>query len=270
MAYTTPLKVFQSMERIDQAEETFTGVSNGDTVQLSNYYIVKDTETVTLDGSTVADSDYSIDFDDNTLTYTGSGSGELVVDYSFAPYSSSTVEDKIAGVEEYIDEFTNTTYDGTVTVTDEIYDGVNEDVYVFTKRPVQNVSSVELNKPDNGTNPNYVSINEGLGEDFTQYKDLGIRFTREGDSPSNDPRDVRVSYEYGYSGVPADLQVAASEMVVDDLVRGTVSGAMVDGRDNFDPQTVNVQKSEYMTVLERYRIERMENMVFLAEEGQIS
>jgi len=273
MAYTTPLKVFRSMNRIEEAEETFTSVSDGDTFELANNYIIKDSETVTLDGSSVADSDYEIDLENNSITYTGTGSGDLTVDYSFGPYNSTTVENKIAAVEDYIDDFTNSTYDGEAQVTDEVYNGAGEyvDEYPFVRRPVRSVSKVEVNEPGAGSgNPNYVEVTEGLGEDYVEMQDIGIRFLTEGKKPSGNPRDLRVNYSYGYSDVPSDLEQAATEMVVDDLTRGTVSGAMVDGRDNFDPQTVNVQKSEYMQVLERYRIERFENIVELAEKGSIS
>jgi len=176
-------------------------------------------------------------------------------------------------VEEYIDDFTNSTYDGHAQVTDEVYNGAGEyvDEYPFVRRPVQSVSKVEVNEPGAGSsNPNYVEVTEGLGEDYVEMQDLGIKFLHNGKKPNGDPRELRVSYKYGYSGVPSDLEQAATEMVVDDLTRGTVSGAMVDGRDNFDPQTVNVQKSEYMPVLERYRIERFENIVELAEKGSVS
>ncbi len=273
MAYTTPQKVFQTMNRLEAAEETLSSVSGGDTVTLSNYYIIKNTETITLDGSSVADSDYSIDFDDNTVTYTGTGSGELKVDYSYGPYSSSIVEDKIAGVEQYIDDYTNSTYDGQAQVTDEYYDGAgrHENVYTFVRRPVRSVSEVSVNTAGSGdSNPSYEVVSEGLGDDYVKYQDLGIKFMDNSTQPNGEPRDLKVSYEYGYSDVPSDLATAAAEMVVDDLTRGTVSGAMVDGRDNFDPQTVNVQKEEYMTVLDRYRIERYENVNYLAEKGSIS
>lgn len=273
MAYTTPLKVFRSMERIQEAEETFTGVSNGSTVELTNNYLIQDTESLELDGSTVAEGDYTVDLDENSITYTGTGSGELVVDYSFGPYNSNTVLDKIAGVEDYIDDFTNSTYDGVATVTDEYYDGAGryENVYVFIRRPVQSVSDVAVNQATTSeSNPNYVSLTEGLGEDYIEHQDLGIKFLDFGTKPNKNPRDLKVSYTYGYSNVPADLATAAAEMVVDDLVRGTVSGAMVDGRDNFDPQTVNVQSDEWREVLERYRIERLENVNELAERGTIS
>ena len=273
MAYTTPLKVFRSMERTEEAVESFDNVSNGDTVQLTNQYIIKDTETVQLDGSDVAESDYSVDLQKNAVTYTGTSSGTLSVDYSFGPYNSSTVEDKISQVEDYIDEYTNSTYGGKVNVTDEVYDGgaSHQTTYVLDKRPVRSVSKVAVNEPGGGSgNPNYEEVSEGLGNDYVEYKTLGIRFLPEGKSPSTRPEELQVSYEYGYSDVPGVIEAAATEMVIDDLIRGTVSGAMVDGRDNFDPQTVNVQSKQWREKLDQYRIQEMANMTNLAVEGSTS
>jgi len=279
MAYTTAIDVFQAMNRVETASEDFTSVSGGDTLTLSNQFVVKDaypnkskTLILTVDGNVQDSADYSVDFETNELTYSGGDSGDAVVEYKHAPYSNNAVQNSISSVESYIDDFTNTTFDGLATVTDEVYDGRGnlQDTYVFNKRPVRDVTTVEVNKPENNTNPNYKALTEGLGEDFNQYQKLGVRFTDGGESPSRDPRDLRVTYDYGFSDVPEDLGRAATEMVVDDLVRGTVSGAMVDGRDNFDPQTVDVNVASYKEVLERYRIERMENMVTLAEEGTIT
>lgn len=272
MAYTSPKKVFLSIERFERAEETQSSVSSGDTITLANAYPVKDTITLTVGGVEQTEgTDFTVDYDMREISYTGSDTGEAVITYGFAPYSDSSVQQSISAVESYIDDYTNSTYDGTSTVTDELYDGGDQKVYPFTKRPVKTVSKVALNNPEPGEpNPTYKTLSEGLSNDYIDYKELGIRFTGNGDTPSNEAEEVQVSYEYGYSGVPSDLEKAATEMVVEDLVFGTVSGAMVDGRDNFDPQTVDVNRSSYKEVLDRYRIMRLENMVTLAEEGTIS
>lgn len=273
MAYTTPLKVFRTIGRTEASKETFTGVSNGDTVTLTNNYIIENTETITLDGSSVADGDYTVDLENNQVTYTGAGSGELEVDYLFGPYSSATVNDKIDSAVDYIEDFTNTTFDGVGTVTDEYYDGGGreQNVYVFRKRPVQTVVEVAVNQNTaSSANPNYKVLTEGLGEDFVKKSTLGVKFLDYGTQPDSSPRDLRVTYKYGYESVPSDLKSAAAEMVVDDLIRGTVSGAMVDGRDNFDPQTVNVQSKEWRGVLKRYKVERMSDFTVLAEKGSIN
>lgn len=278
MAYTTSLKVFQGMERIGEAEENFTNVSSGDTLELSNQYIIKDaypslskTAVLTVGGTVQDPTNYTVDYERNQISYSGTDTGDATVQYKYGPYSNQAVQDAINSVEEYIDDYTNSTYDGVKTVSNEIYDGDStETFYPFRLRPVQSVDTVEVNNPSGSTNPNYEPLTEGLGEDYVTHQDLGIRFLPEGSTPSNAPREVRVTYDYGYSNVPADLERAATEMVIDDLVRGTVSGAMVDGRDNFDPQTVDVNRKSYREVLERYRINRYENMVTLAEKGSIS
>jgi len=276
MAYTTPVKVFNEMQRLEHAEQSFSSVSSGDTLQLDNYYIVENgfesqskTAIVTV-GGTVQDSrDYTVNFNDNSIDYTGTAAGDATIKYYYAPFPSPTVNDVISQVGSDIDDYTNTTFDGVETVTDEIYDGTAEvePVYVLANRPVDNVSKVEVNEPSNGTNPNYVSVAEGLGNDYLEYKGLGIRFLQSGKGPSNDPRDVRVSYDYGYSGVPGGVEELATLMTVDRLVAGTVAGAMIDGRDNFDPQTVNVEQSRIDELKKRWRIQRMENMVNLAVKG---
>jgi len=280
MGYTTALQTLQSMQRIDEAEETFDNVSSGDTLEVANNYIIKDaypsqskTVILTVDGNVQSNSDYTVNFDTGSVDYSGSDTGTGNLEYKYGPYSNSAIQASIEAVTEHIDDYTNSTYDGVSTVTDELYDGGRADTktYPFVRRPVQSVTKLELNKPDSGSgNPNYVEVDEGLGNDYVEYKELGVRFLQEGDSPDNAPEEVRVTYDYGYESLPSDLERAATEMVVDDLVRGTVSGAMVDGRDNFDPQTVDVNVASYQSVLDRYRLERYENVVNLAEEGTIS
>jgi len=276
MAYTTPVNVFSEMQRLEEAEQSFTSVSSGDTLQLDNRYIVENgyesqskTAIVTVDGNVQDTADYDANFNDNSIDYNGTDSGEASIRYYYAPFPSPTVNDVISQVEGDIDDYTNTTFGGAETITDEIYDGVEEvnPVYVLANRPVESVSKVELNRPDNNTNPNYEEVTEGLGNDYLEYKGLGIRFLQDGATPSNDPEDVRVTYDYGYSDVPEGIEELATLMTVDRLVTGTVAGAMVDGRDNFDPQTVNVEQARIDELKGRWRIQRMENMVNLAVKG---
>jgi len=272
VTYTTAKEVFLAMERYEQIEETRDNISNGDTIELNNIYPVKDTVSLTVDSvEQVEDTDFTVDYDKAEISYTGDETGSATIEYASAPFSNTAVQNSIEAVVDYIDDYTNSTYGGLGTVQGEIYDTqASEKVYVFDKRPVESVDDVSLNRPDSGEpNPTYKSLDEGLADDYLDYKDLGIRFTSN-TSPENAPENMKVDYKYGYSSVPSDLKQAATEMVMDDLVRGTVSGAMVDGRDDFDPQTVDVQKDEYMTVLDRYRVMRMENINNLAVEGSIS
>lgn len=280
MGYVTALQVFQSMSEGEEAEETFTSVSSGDTLELANPYIIKDaypsqskTIILTVDGNVQSSSDYTVNFDETNIDYSGSDSGDATVEYKYGPYSNSAVQQSIDAVTEHIDDYTNSTYNGLATVTDELYDGGGNStrVYPFVRRPVQEIIKVAVNKPTSASgNPNYTTLDEGLGNDYIKYKELGVRFLDDGESPDATPEDLQVSYTYGYEDVPSDLEKAATEMVADDLVRGTVSGAMVDGRDNFDPQTVNVNVKSYRSVLDRYRLERYENVVNLAQRGTIS
>lgn len=280
MVYTSALQVLQSIQRIDEAEESFTGVSSGDTLQIANNYIIKDaypsedkTVILTVDGNVQDSADYTVNFDTGSVDYNGTDTGDATLEYKYGPYSNSAIQASIEAVTEHIDDYTNSTYNGVGTVTDELYDGAREDtqIYPFRLRPVRSVTKVAVNNPTDATgNPNYVTLDEGLGNDYVEYKELGVRFLDGGEQPDNKVEDLQVTYEYGYEDLPSDLEQAATEMVVDDLIRGTVSGAMVDGRDNFDPQTVDVNVASYQSVLDRYRIERYENVVNLAQEGTIS
>jgi len=280
MSYTTPLKVFQSMERIQEHEQEYSSVSSGDTLVVDSKYIIREAYSsenksiiLTVDGNVQADSDYTIDFKQNEIEYIGSDTGDATIQHKSGPYSSDTVEDKISAVEEKIDRTTNTTFEGLTKVTDERYDGggSSQRIYVFDKRPVQTVSKVAVNRPAGpNSNPNYVRLNEGLGADYLKYKELGIRIRNSDKAPNKAPEKVQVTYEYGFEDLPADIQKAATDMVIDDLVRGTVSGAMVDGRDNFDPQTVDVNVRQYKETLESYRIEKFSSMTNLAVPGSES
>ena len=280
MSYTTPLKVFQSMERIQEHEQEYSGVSSGDTLVVDSKHIIRDAYPsknksiiLTVDGNVQADSDYTIDFERNEVEYSGGDTGDATIQHKSGPYSSDTVEDKISAVEEEIDRTTNTTFEGLTRVTDERYDGggSSQRIYVFDKRPVRTVPKVAVNRPAGpNSNPNYVRLTEGLGADYLKYKELGIRIRNSDKVPKKAPEKVQVTYEYGFEDLPADIQKAATDMVIDDLVRGTVSGAMVDGRDNFDPQTVDVNVRQYKEILQSYRIEKFSSMTNLAVEGSIN
>jgi len=279
VAYTTPLKVLRSAGvRVEENKTTQSNVSPGDTINLgAEPFVVKgafpekDKSVILSVGGSVQDpADYSIDFELGEIDYNGAATGDATARYRTGPYPNSTVQNAIDSAVARFEQHTNTTFDGTETVTDEVYepeDGTT--VIPFRKRPVDAVSKVEVDEGEGEYRPVYESQVEGVDADYLRAGNLGIEFVDE-DKLQGKRFEVRVTYDYGYDAVPADVEDAVTSMAVDDLARGTISGAIIDGRDNFDPQTADVQVQRYQAIMEKFRVYRMENMVELREEGTVS
>jgi len=74
----------------------------------------------------------------------------------------------------------------------------------------------------------------------------------------NVPNRVRISYPYGYSEIPEDIQRVNLMMAARDLIHRTVSRAMIEGKNEFNPSLVDVDKDYIEETLTRYRSISME------------
>jgi hypothetical protein len=225
-----------------------------------------------VDGTLQATRDYTVDIRDGEIEYNGSDSGAATVSYKYADIANSVVQEAIDSATAEIDDELDTTFNGLKTVTNEYYNGQGEtDVtYVFDKRPVARVDAVARNENTPSESPSYVDMTQGLGEDYVKDSSAGVRFINSQNYPKDAPRELRVSYAYGYDTLPADINELCKIMVLKSLFKDRVHGAGIDGRDNFDPQTVDSYSMEIDKIMDRWRLNRFDNFTELAEEGLIS
>jgi len=282
MAYTTPLNVWERAEAVKSVddEQPADTVSNGETLSLSNDKLIGQAFpglgqdiVFEIDGTEVDTGDYTVDLRNGEVTYDGTDSGVPTVSYKYATVANSVVQDQIEAAEADIDDITRSTFDGFNTVVDEYYDGQGKTgvLYKLNKQPVERLLSVEYNDTNsNSVAPNYVEMSEGLGNDFILHNGLGVKFINTDKIPEEKPREVRVSYQYGYDTVPADIEEWCQLRVLVNLFKDRVHGAGIDGRDNFDPRTVNSYMSKLDDIRGRWRADRFDNFTYLAEQGQIS
>lgn len=274
MPYCTALEVWDDLDLLQEASETFTSTASGDTVDLEHKYLVEnafttaenselsaDQDVIVLDSNdnVQATSDYTVDLRDGKVTWNGTGTIDMTVRYKHAPAPNSRVQDKIADAEDRIDDITNTTFDGVESVSGEVYDGegFNTTFYPLRGRPVDTVTSVEVNEAAPGDTDDWKTRTQGRDKDFT-FDDVGIDFNTSSDAADNYKRAIKVDYDYGYSTVPAEVNKAARLIVIESLFEENVTGEGVDGRDDFNPQLGGDFKNNLEDILNRHRVERFD------------
>lgn len=290
-AYATPLELLTKLDNVYSVREKElndgASVQSGDEIDLENTEIVRDGVLAAVDpdisedrsvklevgGSLVDPSDYEVDLTDGILYYSGTASGTAVASYKHADIPSSVLDAVLESSTQRIDNLTNTTFGGTVTVTDEVYSGTGytDEEYVFDKRPVQSVDSVEVNQANFGNDDDYASMTEGSGDDYIVLDTLGVRFVDSDVAPDDRPYAMRVDYKYGYPDVPEDIKNLCIKFALEEMLKEAVVSANVKGRDDFDPETADLLDSSQEEVIEQYSIDRYSSAdYFLDKEGSTS
>lgn len=273
-----PLQVWKRTDTLKKVEgESFSSVSNSDTLDLANDNVVADafpspgkTLVLTVDGNVQDPSNYDLNLDDGEIDYTGSDSGDATVDYRYAPVANSVIQESIDNALAEVENITNTVFGGRNYVSKEVYDShtyydheASERLYTLANRPVQFIGKVEIY--DDG----WTEMAEGRDQDYIKEGLKGFRFTGNGDTPPNERRAVRVSYEYGYDDIPGGVRDAVVKIVEKALFKDRVHGAGLEGRDDFDPETVNSFRPEIEELVERWRLDRVDQFTQVAERGDI-
>lgn len=241
--YAKPLEVWDALDLTKNRSEEFPNTDGGTTLNLENNYLIQDAFDVSgskqdvevlISGTVQSTSDYDVDLRDGKVTWNGSDGSDLKIRYKTAPVPNSTCVEELESASQTIDRKTNTTFDGTETVT-EIYDwekGAEE--LVLFNRPVQSLVSVDVNEARPGESDDFTNLTKGRENDVWLADNLSIRFTSPWDITSGKSK-IKVEYEYGYSNVPNDIQKAARMLAQKSLLQNNVVGETVDGRDDFNP-----------------------------------
>lgn len=273
MAYCTPLDVWDALRLTKERSEDFTSVSSGDTLDLSNKYLIdtaflasqntdlsSDQTVIITDSSGTVQStgDYNVDLRDGEIEWNGSNDADLTVRYKTAPIPNRTVQQIIDDKTKQIDERTETTFDGVATTTD-VYDGtgLRDDFYPLFNRPVDSVDTVRVNDASSGDSDDWVTQTEGRDEDYIVIKDIGLRWINNETHPTKDVANLEVTYDYGYSGIPDDIKRLCITMTARHLFRENIISANTEGINEFDPRTTEIFLNDEEKVINRYKSFKM-------------
>jgi hypothetical protein len=108
-------------------------------------------------------------------------------------------------VEQAIKNFCETTFE-KVTVTKELYDGINSDVIVPKHFPILSVEGIYFHCDGDGNGGNKID------DEFYTVEESGI-VLRDGLYTPNARKIIRLDYSYGYTAVPADVKLCALQSV---------------------------------------------------------
>jgi hypothetical protein len=126
---------------------------------------------------------------------------------------------------------------------------------------------VELSNTDEGATPTFtvLSENDEFDIDFESgrvhiYKNIYSSDVYGGSYPPKAPNRVRISYLYGYSSIPSDLQKLCLMIASRDLMRTAVRKATSLGMNNFNPSLIEVDAVDIMAELDKNKLRRMSNI----------
>lgn len=291
--YCTPLEIHDQADTLTNAsasESKGNLTVDGGTIELENSYLVENAFPQSdfsdqssdqdirlfIDNSLVDPDEYNINLRDGVIEETGTAisNGNEVTNlrYKHSNVPNEVVVTAIEAATEHIDDLTNTTFNGTVTRTDEIYDGEGERdrVYQFDGQPVDTVDSVSVNTASIGNPDNWKSMTEGRADDYVEYQGLGIQFMDSPDAPDDEPRNLKVTYDYGFSNIPKPINLLCRRIVIKGLANDQTFAAVIDGVDDFNPETTTNFNKSISEVVDEWKVRTDLRLTNLSEKGQES
>ena len=268
--YTTPFQVWSRIGKAERHRNTGVDLTTGKVVDLEEYVIPEKLKVLDASGVEISDSDYEIDTDFNQLEYTGSDRIEnATINYITGPVRNDRSERGVEQATSHVDNHLNTTFGGLRRRVDEVYrtDGGNDTRLILQQQPVQEVEEVYLNtNADSDEPPTWEQLQED--RDYIQDGRTGIKLLEEteffedsvqnifyNNKISRSDKQVKITYQYGYEDLPADIQNLAEIMLMTDSALDTVFGAVIEGRDGFNPQS----PTQYRNKAEKIKMEWTRN-----------
>lgn len=291
--YCTPLEIHDQADTLTNAKASESKGNltvDGGTITLENSYLVEnafpsdqfssqnDDQDIRLfvDNSLVDPSEYEVNLRDGIIEETGTaisnGTSVTKVRYKHSDVPNEVVKTAIEAVTDHIDDLTNTTFGGTNTRTDEIYDGEGgmDSIYQFDGQPVDQVTSVEVNTASIGNPDNWKTLTEGRAEDYVEYQGVGIMFMDSENAPDDEPRNLRVTYDYGFPNVPKPINLLCRRIVIKGLANDQTFSAVIDGVDDFNPETTTNFNKGIQEVVDEWKVRTDLRLTNLSEKGQES
>lgn len=157
----------------------------------------------------------------NSYTTAALVAAEIRADTAF----SSTTTPTLASVQNWIEEESKMIEikSGQVfgsTVESSIYfDYDGSGIFRVPKTPVISITGLEYNVNSNNTTSSWVTLQDGYGYNYLTYKDEGeVEFIGGANatnkvSPIAGKKNIRLTYTYGYSSTPLEIQKLCSLLV---------------------------------------------------------
>lgn len=159
--------------------------------------------------------------------------------------SSTEIAKFIEWADNQIDMFTGTKFEPT-TVTDEIIDSNGQSWFRLPKRPIISVESFYVDKAGLGSSnsPDWEARTEGRtsSDDFVVYKDEGYLYFFN-DVPSAGKANCKVSYTYGYSTVPKEVEYLSTLLVVREILKARLADNAYSSQDDITLGPIRISKS---------------------------
>lgn len=270
--YCDPIEVWEDLGAAQDKSETFTSTADGDTVSLTDKNLIgnafpaadnsfsSDQDVIVEDGSgnIQSTSDYSVDLRDGEVTWSGTTAIDMTVRYKIPsdPVPNRRVIEFIKSASGEIDDRTETTFNGLATTTDKLDGrGVDELFYALPRRPVDSISTLKVNRADIGDSDDYDTLTEGRDQDFIQSENIGFRFTDTEVSAEKGIEKIEVTYDYGFSNIPDEINELCRMLVIQKLFQNNVISEGIEGRDDYNPNIRGDFLNDKEDIFSRYSIE---------------
>tara|TARA_Y100000310_G_C20525540_1_gene735818 strand:- start:287 stop:925 length:639 start_codon:yes stop_codon:yes gene_type:complete len=181
------------------------------------------------------------------MAYTTEANVEAYLGETFDGTTTPTSTDItlfISWADKLINDFTGTAFEST-GVTDEILDSEGLERFKLPKRPIISVTSFYVDKAGLGSSssPDWEARTEGRtnSEDFVILKDEGVLYFHN-DIPSTGIQNIKTTYNYGYSSVPADVAKLATLLVVREILRARLADNLYSSQDTISVGPITISK----------------------------
>jgi len=200
MAIITPKDVWLYLVGFTTTSETLTVTTSTSVAQgYSNLglYPIKDTEAIYNNGTLMTKTaNYQINYDTGYITYTTKPTGTVSCTYWTAELPNSQVEELISQVDAEIRSY-GISFEAT-TVSSAMMDYDASGLLKVRKKPINSISSLELNCNPSETTASWQALTAGYGKDYILDMLNGkIKFLK--DKGYDDIQNVRASYTYGFT-----------------------------------------------------------------------
>lgn len=272
--YCTPIEVWEALGAAQDKSEDFTSVADGDTISLAEKNLIgnafpasdnsfsSDQDIIVEDsnGNIQSTSDYSVDLRDGEVDWNGGTTIDATVRYKIPAVTipNRRVVDFIKQASDRIDDRTETTFNGLNAGYTETLDGGGERqlFYPLEKRPVDNIQSLKVNRAAIGEADDYDSLTEGRPDDFIQEDNIGFRFTTTSVSADEGVDKIEVTYDYGYSNIPEEINELCIGLVIKKFFQNNVIEEGIEGRDDFNPSIKGDFLNDLEDIFDRYSVEK--------------
>jgi hypothetical protein len=164
--------------------------------------------------------------------------------------TSSAITDYIAWATALINKETGTAFEST-TVTDSIFNAVTMEYEGLTalkmpKKPIVSVTNFYVDEVALGSNTTttWTARTEGRVStaDYVIIADDGLLAFHH-DAPTDGILNIKSTYVYGYSTLPADVEKLATLLVVREILRAKLANSTYSSSDNITVGPISISKA---------------------------